>query len=433
MMQVENNILTEHWFLSNEQTFKGPFNDVKIIQMIQQGEVQKTDRLWSRRQNDWLQISEIPIFADIQSLQEHATKSKTDSNDWNNSDQFWSYIQSRHQNLNNQSFLPTARKKKHRTISKGRALSTGFLVSALIGLFVFQNLNSNYQNISLNLKDNEIAREVISQSYSKFGARFSLFQNSKEKMIVATNLENGSEVQVRLEGIPDTLVGVFQSQHEKNVIVEDGYFKINLLTQNGNQSFSEGEYNLKFYCLKCNSGVQDKALAVFEQKIFLGLNRDEAYDLRLSQYHTKLREQAKNELQEFQQLSESLIAQVQSLSVDRWDIRAQQQWLSRHQGWRSLQDQLSSELNHLSNSKNEGTVYYAELVDTLFVADDKIKQLEFDFIESMKLQTNSERVLKRIELNKRGSDIVEHLNTVKQRVSYFMNRPLTSSGMPRNK
>jgi hypothetical protein len=433
MMQLENNRLKEHWFLSNEQTFKGPFTDVQIIQMIQQGEVKKTDRLWSRSQNDWLQISEISIFAKIQSLPEQATNSKVDSKDWNNSDEFWSYIQSRHQNLNNQSLLPAARKKNHRPISKGRALSAGFLVSALIGLFVFQNLNSNYQNISLNLKDNEIARETISQSYNKFGARFSLFQSSKEKMIVATNLENGSEVQVRLEGVPDTLVGVFQSQYEKNMIIEDGYFEINLLTQNGNQSFSEGEYNLKFYCLKCNSGVQDKTLAVFEQKIFLGLNRDEAYDLRLSHYHAKLREQAKNELQEFRQISESLIAQVQSLSVDRWDVGAQQQWLSRHQSWSSLQDQLSSELNRLSNSKNEGTVYYAELVDVLLIAHNKMKKLESAFIESMKLQTNSERALKRIELNKSVSGIVEHLNTVKQRVSYFMNRPLTSSGMPRNK
>lgn len=433
MMQAENDRIKEHWFLSNEQTFKGPFDDSQITQMIQQGEIQKTDRLWSRTQNDWLPVSQISQFAQVRSVIESNTNIKVDPKDWNSSDEFWSYIQSRHQNLNNQSTLLSPLQKHYRPMSKGRALSAGFLVSALIGLFVFRNLNTNYQNMNLNLKDNQIAKEIISQSSSKFGPRFSIFQSTKDKMIVATNLENGSEIRLKLEGIPDTLVGAFQSQYQKDMIVENGYFEISLLSQNRSQSFPEGEYNLQFFCLKCLSEVQNQASSLFEQKIFLGGAQDESYDLRLSQYHTKLREQAKEELNDFLQLSESLMAQVKSMSVERWDFSTQQLWLSRHGQWRLLQDQLVSEVNRLSQADSEGAIYYSELMETVVLANENIKKLEAAFIESMKLQSNSERTLKRIEFGKKSAEIIERLNTVNQRVHYFMNKPLTSTGMPRNK
>lgn len=190
-----------------------------------------------------------------------------------------------------------------------------------------------------------------------------------------TDLPDGSPIQLRVEGVAGTLVGLPRYAAEELIFAKNGSAQTHPFLAEGQRSLPPGEYQVTVEGPR-GDGRGEMASASF----FLGGVRDEEYARQLAAYHEVVREQARTELSELKQYVATLENQL--IQTDRtfqtlWEQgrreskTAERSWKSFHRGWKALEDQLNDESQRASGGDSQ----FKELFELARDARDRVSEV----------------------------------------------------------
>jgi len=194
--------------------------------------------------------------------------------------------------------------------------------------------------------------------------------------IVAGNMPDGARLTLRIEGVPETLVGRFKVSMHTTVMLKDSVAKSPVFRQGNGSTYPLGQYKVKLFCETCPEpgAVLAEAAFFLGREVFAG-----EYRRQLSSYHAQLRKQALDELGELAQLSDSLENQLNETEAefqrvlrlpvpDRWP-----EWKKYDQRWAAFEEQLEAIFSHWTPEALDGAYYYSELYSELKSAGDLVQ------------------------------------------------------------
>lgn len=404
------------WYYSDETDFKGPFTDNQIIQLIHKDNINHSVKMWNKKYDFWIPILEVKKFATVLESKRVVVKSTSAATSaeqtekefqWKNSDEFWKYMEQKHPHLHHKPLIEfeVDDKAPHAIRPAWMAVAAGFVVSAVLGLFLYSEFNPTaITHGLLNKQQNNEAEIVKQSSIKKYGVRTKAFvanaTNDNLAIVAATNLADGATVNVKLEGVTDTLVGGFEYRFAQNIVVKDGFAEITDV-----HTPYQGEYVLTLDCNQCSNVLIAQNTVLYREKIFLGGQKNQQYDLALLRYHTDLRNQVREELDNLNQIDDALNSQFQMAVARRTDGM-----------WNQMQSQLNVEHAKMNEQNENGKFFYKEILEML---------------------SKNFQILKSVQTEKKQTIIAELKNeflvnsaSIKRATNEMMKMPLTANGMP---
>ena len=199
--------------------------------------------------------------------------------------------------------------------------------------------------------------------------------------IVGTNLPNGQVLEVAIDGVADTLVDRFKVSVHTTTTVKDGVALTPVFRQEQGIPYPSGSYRVRVSCPQCET-LAESASAPLADKVFPVNTKDMNYEANLGTYHKKLRAQAKDELTELKQVSETLESQLNETDSAFHQIHlkknvksAKREWTEFHDHWNTLQRQIETLFARWTPAALDGGYYYAGLYSTLKKAGDNTSAL----------------------------------------------------------
>jgi hypothetical protein len=404
------------WYYSDDTDFKGPFTDTQIIHSINNDTINSSAKMWSKKYDFWIPILEIKKFATVLESKPVAIKApeKTEAEkntekefSWKNSDEFWKYMDKKHPHLHYKPITEFEMKGEERPHARPVwiGVATGFIVSILLGLTYYSNFGkSEIAHNLLNKQQNNEAQIIKQSDLTKYGIRAQAFftdQSSEDlNIVIATNLKDESIVKLKLEAVPDTLVGGFEYSLNQEIHIKNGFAEITNLRQ-----LMQGEYVLIVQCIECLDVHVSNEAILYREKIFLGGTKNKQYDLSLLRYHVDLRNQVREELDNLNQIDDALNSQFTTLINGRIDNM-----------WHQMQSQLDVEHAKLSEQNAKGKFFYHEILAIL--------NKNFFVLKSAQADVNR----KKTEEFKK--DFMLNSALIKRATNEMIKMPLTANGMP---
>jgi hypothetical protein len=180
---------------------------------------------------------------------------------------------------------------------------------------------------------------------------------------IATNLPNDSKLEIKIEGLAETLVDRFRYSMRATLTVKDGLAQTPPLHDADGGSLKRGAYKLTV-----TEKGQSKILA---QKIyFLGGPQDLTYQAELNRFHKNIRTQAAVELEEITQLNETVAHQISESNARFSEIirdpnlngpSRRYRWSKFQQSWNMLTTQFVAIVDSWTPTKIENEFYYGVL------------------------------------------------------------------------
>lgn len=240
-------------------------------------------------------------------------------------------------------------------------------------------------------EDLALLKAAASQPLHKAGPKVAIVLSRGDllapRFYVSTNLPDGAQFDVVLEGIPDTLLNQTQFQGQARVTIEKRMAKtVDFRFQDG-RPIPRGEYLVYV----AESANQPEALSrvldplaptlmslpqvfpkgrrlVAKKGYFLGGPKDQVYAARLKEYHDKLRQKAEGELAEIKQFAMTLENQLTGSRngfgrIRRGKVnRAQQKsWGDFNTKWVQLDNQLRETFNKWTPEALQHEYFYGPL------------------------------------------------------------------------
>lgn len=475
------------WYVSKASSFSGPFYEHELIQQIKKNQINETDLVWTRKKNNWIQITEISVFKatfdNIKKIKEANNQLKNQvfeagssnnslkteltnqvKNDWKGSDEFWNYIRntnsvlknknsSSHQNLlaqvNNERpmiiddpQLEVIQKKSMRTrVNVRRSFAIGMMVSIMITVFTVKDRFKEIEDIDgLTASQNIEAKSILRQIASEASTRASLFLKStpdNPKFHIIANLKDKSEVLLKIEGISETLVGSFLAQYQVVLKIKNSQAQSPSLLNETVTAMPMGEYKVSVLCLDCQNEKLPRHFVLAENTLFLGGEKDDTYDLKLVKYHTELRQKAREELQMYAQIVQTLQKQHSAFQSDYKTAiethKSQDRWLIFYDRWLQTQTQLKLEVERLLSKNSRNEIYYSELLKQINQAMVLMSNLESQKNKEIKMyieasKSSQQRMRDHAVLS---HEITQFSQALLTKIAELETLPLTANGMPR--
>lgn len=365
------------WFLFQEEEQQGPFSGADLRGRLSAGLISNDDLVWTPGMEDWVPLSEIdlppPVFSPPLQWSPSAKRYLgTRTLPWERKSAAEAADSNRDRVL--------IRKRRLRILRRAALVAIGLCASGASVLVyqsgIFQGLREMVRADSLDLADvlPEEARELrgaLSSPLQGFGPEVALAMSQGDPadpiFYVTTNLPKGTRFEIILEGVPDTLLG--QTAASVRVSVEANLM-VNIArlgTSTQKPKLPQGEYRVWVVDAPLQPHAAELALKPFvpqkapllpagvfgrvysQKRYFLGGNKDQAYQRELSNYHSRLREQAESEIQELKQVVATLehqLTETENRHRAAWDLkqrstrRAKEEWSRFDAEWRLLQKQL---------------------------------------------------------------------------------------------
>lgn len=174
--------------------------------------------------------------------------------------------------------------------------------------------------------------------------------------VIGTNMQEGTALDLTIEGVPETLAGKFYFTAKSTVNIHKGMAKSEIILQAGGQPLVKGEY-----VVTVSSG--QRVLA--EKTFFLGGSRDKFYEQGLGEYHTQLQTKSESELNELKQLVETITRQVLDLNSHFQQYARtgghRKDWLNFLKGWDVMQKQIALPFTKYTTESYTSELFYGEL------------------------------------------------------------------------
>jgi hypothetical protein len=447
------------WYLFGESGYLGPYTDFQIIQMIEQKKVDGQYKVWSQELEKWQTISSLPQFKTAVEMAKNTlatlqTKTGPES-EWVSSDELWRQI--RGQNLfrseelsylNEPEFnqlhkIPVI-EKLHSGAQKNQRLSLAFSVGILVSVALVWFLNFHTKpplnSLSGDLPDvsrqeNREVKAAIAEAANIGGPSAALGLIKKEgqepSFVLGSNQPDGTGFKMKIEGLPETLVGAFRFSTQAVLILKNGIARSQSLLKDNGKPISAGEYKVSVFCDACGeSGV------LAEKVYFLGGTRNLEYDLNLRQYHDRVRQQARAELAEVKQLAETLERELIDSSTHFEAALAQnkiQDWNSFAPKWQSMHGQLGEIINKWDVQNSRGEVFYSDIFSSLkqtFEMLGQTHELQSKYVAMMNSKASPLNELE-THISSESSTAQSSLLSLRGKIKMVERLPLSSNGMPR--
>lgn len=184
---------------------------------------------------------------------------------------------------------------------------------------------------------------------------------------VATNLANDTRLDIRIEGLPETLVDRFKYSMQATLTVNANLAHTPVLRETDGSGIRRGAYKVSV-----TERGQSKILA---QKVyFLGGAQDLSYQADLTRFHQSLRRQAAAELEEISQLNETVSHQIAESNMRFSELVRDEtlngptrrvRWTKFQETWNLLTVQFIAIIDSWTPTRIENEFYYSSLYSKL--------------------------------------------------------------------
>ncbi|MDZ4082864.1 MAG: DUF4339 domain-containing protein, partial [Bdellovibrionales bacterium] len=358
------------WFVFHDDRQLGPFVTSELAKRLNHGELPDSVYVWAQGFDDWKPIAAVPGFdsyrLDVQSIEDVEAVEKlnqgfemagaefvaTETPDTNRQEAaeigIWNEKNSQVNNTKiTNSPQPetdeageTPFKKilvswiaQHRFLTASAALSLLFA-----GAFVFQMFSGtrglSRQELAPDDFRNLKASVLESLIFSGPTAAIAVATTSIETpmFIVGTNLADGAKITVKIDGVPESMVGRFYYSMKTTVTVKNGVAKTGRLRENAKDAaaFLPGLYKVTLF----NEADQT---ALHQRTFFLGSAGSGDFNQALKTYHEKLRARADEEILEARQFVDTITKVLQESNSWFRSVQSSDSTANRKKAW-ALQD-----------------------------------------------------------------------------------------------
>lgn len=321
------------WFVFHDDRQLGPFATSDLAKRINHGELPESIHVWAQGFDDWKPIANVPGFdsyrLDVQSIEAAEAVDKLNQGfEMADADFISAEAQKKQEATEiatwNQRQSVATQAVSEKTvdayvdadddnriiswISKHRFLTAAATLTLLVAsTFTFQALTGsrglNRQELSPDDFHNLKASILESLTFSGPTASIAVATASvaAPQFVIGTNLKDGSKITVKIDGVPESMVGRFYYSMKTTVAVKNGVAKTGRLRESSKETgtFLPGLYKVTLF-----SEVDQTVL--HQRTFFLGAIGNGDFDTSLKQYHEQLREQAAAEILEARQLTDTI-------------------------------------------------------------------------------------------------------------------------------
>lgn len=304
------------------------------------------------------------------------------------------------------------------------------LLIILVGLALsyFSFFYESYQNqILQDLSDTQISamQRAINTSLNPLKPVADLIAKPRKvgeesQIIVGTNAEAGSQFEISVSGVPETLIDSHREEHKVQITIQKPLTILKNLRKTNGASLPIGKYNYEIVCENCD---KKQHVLIDRGSFFLGdSEKSSLYRSQLKGYHTKVRDSANTELVELSQIIAALQGQVEDTYLGYSQLKGSK-WKSFSQKWTTLHHEILDAFEEVNNPIFYNNLYYAPIYLELKNVAHKIYELhkkQSDKISSSKIE-------------KLNSQINLDLAISKKKLSLMKENYLSSKGMPSRK
>lgn len=400
------------WFVFHDDRQLGPFVTSELAKRINNGELPDSIHVWAQGFDDWKPIANVPGFdsyrIDVQSIEaaeavdklnqgfemagtefisaEIQTKQSDKQLDIRRQEAseiaYWNQRQSVITQEANERIVGTNNDHGNRIVSwvsKHRFLTAiaSLLLLMAIGLAWQTFAGSrglNRQELSPDDFHNLKASMLESLTFSGPSASVAVATTSiaAPQFVIGTNLKDGTKITVKIEGVPDSMVGRFYYSMKTNVTVNNGVAKTGRLRETSKQgeAFLPGLYKVTL------SSDVDRTI-LHQRTFFLGAMGNGDFEKELQAYHAKLSEQAGAEVLEARQLvdtvskvlneSNSWFTSVEKKLGGMTKSNRTKIWETQNSKFQALDVQMASIESQWKSATAASQIYHSELFTKISV------------------------------------------------------------------
>ena len=459
--------LVKKWCFLKDEYFHGPFTDTELTEYFLSNKINHDDYILNKQDESWYEVKDLEFLKPdyIQRRKDEKLKKEREifeKNIFHKINQQGSFknsfIENTNDVLNNEINQCTNRQTQLATLIQQQSLLTSGLklkqiiqskyrsilvVSMILVLFVVPYILDKFSEKKLLkqldlLNQNQIrqVQSLTGKSFENLGfqGKFFIIENAGQILIqFVSNVQSKIELNVKIEGVPSTLIGAFNYSKNIKINGRNGIYEPIKLSR----SVPKGEYRFIVTCYDCKSVGLEPGKELVVENMFLNGQKDKSYDRELAKYHQTVRNKAKDELVYFNQVMNLYKEQVDILAFRfgnniKQEIKVSKYWDKYYNNWLPLRDQFDSEMDRLKTEVEQGDIFYDEIVADMqnlnFLAKEFIQILDTEVRLFFKTQQLTEDQRKKID---KAKDLVyKKINSMVDRISNFEKMPLSSNGMP---
>ncbi len=272
---------------------------------------------------------------------------------------------------------------------------------------------------------------------------------------IVTNLNDGAEFDVSIEGIAETLLNQLFFSSRAHAVISKKLGKTEIVRFLDGRPAPKGEYLIYVYESERQSQEIFSLLSQFEpaavalsaelpkgrkvvikKSYFIGGEKDATYEERLKEYHEKLRIKASVELDEIKQFVQTLDSQLSASFLEFARLRKsgsgpgpRRAWDAFHAKWQQLDEQLQNSFKKWTPESIQNELFYGKLYSLLQGFDQvvgRVHAVHHSYYTS-KVDLKSFE----IQLGEVSSQAQAALSELKSKVEQVEKLSSTQNGMPR--
>ena len=344
------------------------------------------------------------------------------------------------------------------TIQTASDLSRPYLITLSAKVPLLGQLISSLPALDdVDPKDYEDLRTAAGASIKELGPKVELAVSKTDLLTptfyVATNLPDGAQFDIVIEGIGDTLLNQLGFSAKVPVTIERSLGKSAAVRFPDGKPLPRGQYKVFAVdspvqppqvktLLASASAIKPPSPLPADSKVFtthvyfLGGTKDRVYDDRLKEFHDRLQAKAAKELQELGVFAATFESQLNStttsfskLTRGKLGKLQQRQWSDFHGKWGAFQNQMNQSAKTWEENIAKNEIFYSALYLQAQLAEKAVYQVH-------ELE-NQYFTVSKVDVAALGKQIQENLaqaqsalGTLKSKIAQAQKLPLTSQGMP---
>ncbi len=318
-------------------------------------------------------------------------------------------------------------------IKKWHVASTLFLfiacVAAYIGISQLPKESPALLGIPSAMKEKLITASETAESTSS--PVLTVFEKTATKsdpvLVVGTNLPIGTSINIKITGDPNTLLNSFRFQKDIEMTITEKIFLTEAIRQKNGKFIPPGSYDITMTCSSCT----DTKASIYKGKFSFGIVDKAAYNADLKEFHQKTRASAQLELNELNDLSNTLDSQYKNSLQKFTALNASDEtfeWESFSNSWLTSQKKLVDLFVQIESAEFKTSLYYLDLykqysqvTKNLF----EVHMLQDDYIIS---ETKNEREIAKVY--KENEKVLLTLKSLKSKLELMNTNFNVVDGLP---
>lgn len=313
----------------------------------------------------------------------------------------------------------------------------------------------------VNATEMEELKKTARAKVSSGGPKVAIAMSEKDLLFptfyLTSNVPDGAKFQVRIIGVPQTLLNQMAFETKVNLTVEKKLAQSQPIKTPDGKTIPRGEYTVVVLSgenqppqLKALFGSvqppatpppahlpadfpKDARILLFKT-YFLGGQRDATYASRLKDYHEKLRTKANLELGDLKQFAVTLETQLASTYgkfaqfSKTGPVKQRRAWEAFHNDWSKLQNQLHDIFQKWNPETLQNDFFYPTLfalVQTTSQSVERIHSFQHHYFSG-----GSDLKSIQIQLGEAGSSAQSAISLLKSKIDQAEKIPPTQNGMP---